>query len=40
MFLDYGLDVSNNIYTDFTAKVSSDAEGNTQRMSLSAIRTR
>ena len=40
VFLDYGLDVSNNIYTDFTAKVSSDAEGNTQRMSLSAIRTR
>lgn len=42
VFLDYGLDVSNNIYTDFSLKASPSAENadaNTKIMSLSAIRT-
>lgn len=42
VFLDYGLDVSNNIYTDFSLKAQpseENADTNTKTMSLSAIRT-
>lgn len=42
VFLDYGLDVSNNIYTDFSLKArpsEENADTNTKTMSLSAIRT-
>lgn len=42
VFLDYGLDVSNNIYTDFSLKArpsEENADANTKTMSLSAIRT-